>query len=312
MLGRLPDVEPFVEVAERRSFRRAAEHLGVSPAAVSQNVARLEDAVGVRLLDRTTRRVAPTPEGERFLVHCRAALDALRSGRDVLAEASQVPDGELRLSTTPAVGPLLRRVIAKLGARHPRLTLSLSFSDRKVDLIADEVDVALRVGALPDSSLRARRLGGSHHIVVGSPSYLGQVGTPQRLSDLASHRCLGFVGPSGGDAPWFFQGDRRVQPAMALRMDDGQQLVDASIAGLGLVQCLDFMVREPLADGRLVQVLTDRVAEGPPVHAVWLQGRARRPAVRAFLDAIVDAFTSGSASEGASAARGSLAAGRSG
>lgn len=285
----LPDVRPFVEVAERRSFRRAAEALGVSPAAVSKAVARLEEAVGVRLLDRTTRRVAPTPEGDRFLLHCRSALDSLRAGRDELAEAAEVPSGELRVSITPAMGPVVRTVLARLARRHPRLVVRLSFTDREADLIADEIDVAVRVGELVDSSLRARRLGSSQRVVVGSPAYLGRAGVPQRIQDLHSHRCLVFVGRTGTDVPWAFR-SQSITPKAAVRMTDGPQLVAASIAGLGLVQAFDFMVRAPLADGRLVQVLSDRVAEGPPVHALWLQGRDRRPAVRVFLDALIDGF----------------------
>ncbi len=293
MIGDLPDVAPFVVVAERRSFRKAATHLGISPAAVSKAVARLEDAVGVRLLDRTTRRVAPTSEGERFLVHCRAALDALQAGRELLAEAAEVPTGLLRVSTSNVLGPLVGRVLPRIVARHPRLELQVSFSDRSVDLIDEEVDVAVRVGDLPDSSLMARRLGDSRRITAASPAYLARSGLPQHPHELVHHRCLKFVLPTGSLLEWTFRGPDgvyAVRTPCPVRMDQGNQLVEAAIAGLGVVQPLDFMVTDALSDGRLVQILADFAVPGPPIHAVWLPGRERLPAVRAFLDLLVDAF----------------------
>jgi DNA-binding transcriptional LysR family regulator len=287
----LPDVEPFVVTAEQLSFRGAARRLAVSPAAVSKAVARLEEALGVRLLNRTTRSVALTPEGEVFLEHARMALDALQAGRDRVSRSLQTPRGLVRLSLPSILGRPVIEALPSLVQRHPHLELDLRFSDRFVRLIEDEFDLAVRIGPLRDSGLVARRLGTPRRVLVGSPAYLARAGTPRRPAELSTHTGVVFVDPSGIDTPWtLLDGGEvvTVQPSRAVRMDLGERIVDAVAAGLGLCQALDGMVADRVAAGELVEVLSDCAPAGPPVHALCVPGRQQVPAVRVVLDLLIE------------------------
>ena len=279
------DVEPFVRVAEAGSFRRAAERLGVSAAAVSKAVAKLEGDLGVRLLERTSRRVALTAEGRTYLEHARAALDHLQAGRDLVAQAQRVVQGTVRVSLPHLLGRTVVAALPRLAARHPLLTFDVRLTDRLVDLAAEDIDVAVRIATLPDDAdLIARPLRRPRFATVASPAYLGRLGIPQEPRDLAAHACCVFVDPSGSDAPFRFEGREPVAVPVALRVDQGELLVEAAVAGVGLSQAFDWMVAPHLAAGRLVEVLAHRAAQGPPLQAVVLPQRRRAPRVRAFLE----------------------------
>lgn len=291
-------IEPFVHVAEKRSFRAAAQHLGVTPAAVSKAVAALEAELGVRLLHRTSRHVAPTPEGEVYLRHCREALDRLVAGRDLVTHAAQVASGRLKVSLSFVLGRLVVAALPRLLSRYPGLVVHLSFSDVPINLVEQEVDVALRIGDLDDSALVARRLRRPRWVLVASPNYLARVGAPEDPADLARHAALHFNRPTGQPAPWRFAAidGTEAHPFLAERpllLDHGDLLVDAAIAGLGLAQVFDFMVAEPVRRGELVEVLADRSLPGPPISALCLAGRQRVPKIRAFIDFAVEVFGAG-------------------
>lgn len=284
-------VEPFVHVAEKRSFREAARHLGVTPAAVSKAVAALEGELGVRLLNRTSRHVALTPEGEVYLRHCREAVDRLQAGRDLVTHAAQVAQGRLKVSMSVALGRPVVAALPRLLARYPRVQVQLSFTDVAVNLVEREVDVALRTGDLADSALVGRRLRTPRWVTVASPNYLARAGHPRDVGDLAAHACLQFARPSGQVAAWRFVGaDEPFVAERPLLLDDGALLVDAASAGLGVAQVFDFMVADELRRGALVEVLPDRRAAGPPMHALCLPGRRRVPKIGAFLDFAVEVF----------------------
>lgn len=295
-ISRLPaGIEHFLAVAEARSFRAGARHLGLSPAAVSKAVARLEAELGARLLERSTRSVALTPEGEVFLAHCRLAREALQAGQEEVRAATASVAGSLRISLSPVLAPPLLAALPALRARHPSLGLRLELSDRPARLVEEEIDVALRLGPLEDSRLQALRLRAPRWVTVASPRYLAGAPGPARVDDLDEHDAVLFVGPSGAPVPWSFQdsagGPRRHLPARSsLRLDQGGALVEAALAGLGVAQVFDFMVTEPLARGRLVEVLAHLRAPGPALHALCLPGRARLPRVRAVLDLAREAF----------------------
>lgn len=280
----LTGVPAFVHVAEARSFRAAARILGVTPTAVSKAVSRLEARLGARLLHRSSRHVALTPEGEVYLRHCRAALDRLQAGEDELTRAAAVAEGTLSVSMSSVLGQAVVAGLSRLLSRYPRISLSLSFTDREVRLAEEEVDVVLRIGALPDSTLVGRRLRTPSWATVAAPSYLARAGTPQRVADLREHACLCFARPRGGVADWAFSGEPAFRPASAVRFDRGDLLVDAALRGLGVVQAFDFMVEDHVRAGALVELLPDRAAEAPPIHALTLPGRNEVPKVRAFLD----------------------------
>ena len=278
-------VEPFVRVAEAGSFRRAAERLGVTPAAVSKAVSKLEEELGVRLLERTSRHVALTPEGRTFLTHARAALDHLQAGRDLVADKSGIVQGNLRISVPYVLGRTVTAALPRLAARHPRLSFDMRLTDRQVDLATEEVDVALRIGTLPDDAdLIARPLRRPRWATVASPGYLGRRGTPSDPRDLTDHDCCVFVAPTGTDTPFRFAGRDALEVPALLRVDQGELLVEAAVAGLGLCQAFDWMVAPHLSAGRLIEVLRHVAAEGPPLHAVVLPRRRKAPRVRAFLE----------------------------
>lgn len=291
MLSGLPH---FVHTAEHRSFREAARQLGISPAAVSKAVARLESELGVVLLHRTSRRVELTPEGARFLVHARAALDAVQAGLDEVAVSRDIAEGEVRISLSVVLGRPLVASLPRLLQRHPRLRPVLRFTDRAASLAADEVDIALRLGALPDSALVARRLRTPRQLTCASPALVARLGRPTRPADLDTAPGLGFVTPSGHDLPWRFRGrdgrveERPVPPGV--RLDDGEMLVEAAVAGLGVVQAPDVIVETAVAEGRLLRLLEDWTADGLPLHALCSPGRQRTPRVRAVLDHLVEVF----------------------
>lgn len=292
-MNALSAIEAFVRVAEAGSFRGAAARLGISPSAVSKAVARLEAELGATLLARTTRSVRLTTEGELFLEQARPALDQLYAGMDLVAQSREAPRGPVRLSLPLVLGDAVVAGLPRLLARYPGLQLDVTVTDREVRVVEEGFDVVVRIGDLVDSSLIGHRLRASRWLTAASPAYLAKHGTPARPRDLADHACLRFTRPSGGLTPWRFrEGDRVeiVRVGERLRMDHGPLLVDAAIAGLGIVQAFDFMLADALGSGRLVQVLGAHSAAGPPVHALCPPGRQRTPRVRAVLDLLGDAL----------------------
>ncbi|ACY14601.1 LysR family transcriptional regulator [Haliangium ochraceum] len=282
-------VIPFVYAARHKSFRRAAEQIGVSPAAVSKAVQRLEDELGVVLLNRTTRRVRLSREGELYLARCEEAMAQMQAGRDLLAEAQRAPVGELSVSLPPVLGPLLVARLPRFTERYPDLRLHLRVSDRISRLVDDGVDVALRMGALDDSTLVARRVLSPRWVTLAAPAYLARHGTPGRPEDLAEHACIRFRAPWGREVAWSFRGERGAEPialaaAGPIDIDSGPLLLDAAAAGLGICQVLDFMAAAQLESGRLVEILGAYASPGPAIHALCLPAQRSAPRVRALMD----------------------------
>ncbi len=284
-------VVPFVTVAERSSFREAARHLGVTPAAISKAVAALEEDLGVRLLDRTSRRVALTPEGQLFFERCRDAVANLRAGRELVSRAQRVPKGDLAVTLSFVLGPLLVRALPRFTSRYPAVRVRLHLEDRVSPLVDEGLDVALRLGALGTTSLVARRVRETRWVTVAEPGYLARRGEPKRPDDLAEHDCLKFVTPGGRPAEWAFLDDGRaatVAVPSTLLLDQGELLAEGARAGLGIAQVLDFMADGDLREGRLVEVLPSFSAVGPPVHVLYSEGRRRSPRVRAFVEFVLE------------------------
>ena len=290
MAGLFDGVVPFVHTARHLSFRKAAAELGVSPAAVSKAVARLEQELGVELLHRTTRRVALSDEGALFFTRCQEAMQQVRAGREQLARAQRVPRGELCVSLPFVLG---RRLIAELGrfiATYPTLHVDLRFTDRKVRLVDERVDVAIRFGPLDDSALVSRKLTDTRWVTAASPAYLARAGTPTGLDDLASHACVRFKSTRGRVVPWTFRGAARFTVPGCLDLDQGDLILDAALAGVGIVQVFSHMARDHVESGRLVEVLPDQAVAGPGIFAVCRPGQRSTPKVRAIMDFLVEAF----------------------
>lgn len=286
-------IVPFVYAARERSFRRAAERLGITPTAVSKAVHRLEEELGVQLLNRTTRRVSLSPEGELFLARCQEAMAQVRAGRESLAMSQRDPAGELVVSLPFIFGRVLVARLPRYLGRYPALKVDLRLSDRLSRLVEDGVDVAIRMGALDDSSLVARRIMRTRWATVASPAYLARHGTPARPRDLAEHNCIKFRAPRGLEVEWSFDaGDRdgpgRLRTAGNLVLDQGELLLEAAASGLGVCQVLDFMVEDYVRAGKLIEILRGHAAAGPDFHAVCLPGQRSSPRVRSFIDFLVD------------------------
>ena len=293
MTGLFSDIEPFLAVAAEGSFRKAADSLGLTPAALSKAVARLERRLGVALFLRTTRRVALTPEGERFRERCLAAAREVEAGAGEAAEARRSMAGEIVFTAPFILGRLLARRLPELLYRHSALSVRLELTDRRVDLPAERVDIAIRIGAPGEADLVSRRLAGLRWAMVASPDYLAARGAPETPAALAGHRGLAFLAPSGRIAPWRFQDAGRefeLAPSPGLVVDEGEFLVDAAVTGGGVAQIFSFMAAPFIADGRLRPVLDRFQPAGPDMHAVMPAGRNANPRIRAALEVLYSAF----------------------
>lgn len=286
-------VLPFVSTAEAKSFSRAAAELGVTTAAVSKAVKRLEEDLGVRLLDRTSRAVSLTRAGEVFLERCRPAVLSVQGAREAMQQAMAEPHGELAITMPFILAPFVVPHLGKLAAQYPRLSFRFNMSDRLARLADEHFDVAIRMGELESSTLIARTLRRTRWLTVASPGYLARVPAPRRPAELAAHNCLRFVGPNGKPRDWSFKAGRRTLTLPVsgnLLIDHGTYLLGAAEAGLGLCQVLDFMVEEALSAGRLVEVLGAFSTPGPAVHGLTTPGRASSPNVRALMRFLAEHF----------------------
>lgn len=281
------NVLPFVQVAEHRSFRGAAGALGVTAAAITRSVQRLEARLGVRLFERSTRSVRLTEEGKRFDARCREAL-AQMSLAEAEISAARLPEGTVTISSSPALAGLVVPSVCRFLQRHPAIRVDLRLADRIVRFAEEEVDVALRVGEVSDDSLVAHALASPRWATVASPRYLARQGTPRSVDDLAGHACLRFAPPRGKARGWTFLdaiggSPRPFAPSGPLDVDNGALLLPAAKEDLGIAQVFDFMVREDVAAGKLVEILPELAAPGPPVRAVHPTSRRLLPRVQTFV-----------------------------
>ncbi|WP_299404773.1 LysR family transcriptional regulator [uncultured Roseobacter sp.] len=286
----IQSLRTFVTVAETGSFAAAARRLDLSTSATSKSVARLEAVLGVQLFRRTTRSVALTPEGERLLEGLRPVLRDLDALRRDMATATKAPAGRLTVSAPAAFGRMtLIPKLAGFRRDYPDVELELRFEDNLVDLVSEQVDVAIRAGNLNDStSLIARYLFDDQLVTCAAPTYLDRKGFPQVPDDLDGHDCLAFRNTATGRAaPWFFRdGDElmRLTPDSPVTSNDGESIAQAAIAGLGMAQMPSYMAAAALADGRVIEVLEACRPPPTPFHAVFLDRRLMPSRLRVFID----------------------------
>jgi len=283
-MDRTEEWRVFVAVAGRRSFVAAARALRRSPQAITRAVAALEGRLGARLLNRTTRSVSVTGEGERYLERGRrvlAELDALESAPDARAPLA----GRLSLTAPVLFGQLhVAPVVCAFLDQHPEVEARLLLVDRVVSLADEGIDLAVRIGPLPDSSLRTRLLGQVRWVVCASPAYLARAGTPRAPEALARHACISFDAGSPLTDRWTFPNasaggrERAVALRPRLIVNTAQAGIDAAIAGQGIVRVLSYQVARPLADGKLQLILEAFAAPPVPVTIVHLPGVTNRVA----------------------------------
>lgn len=285
----------FVKVAERRSFVRAAIDLGITQSGVSNAIKRLEEQTGTRLLARTTRRVSLTEDGAAFFERCRHALADIEEAELVLKEARVKPSGNLRVDMSVAFGRLkMVPLLSAFQVEYPDVRLSLTFTDRYIDLVEEGVDVAVRMGVLQDSSLIARRLTAAQYRLVGTPGYFVKHGRPKTLDDLAKHNCLAFTSRDTRltrDWPFLVGGrEIMVTPRGNMSFSDGGALCEAACAGHGLAQMHDYYLDSEIARGKLIAVLDKFKPRGNPIWLVYPPTRHLAPKVRAFVDFVTARF----------------------
>jgi LysR family transcriptional regulator, regulator of peptidoglycan recycling len=284
------ETNAFVAVLEQKSFTRAAKQLGLSPARVSELIRSLEERLGVRLAERTTRSVSATAAGERLLARLRPMLDDYQSALDSVNEFRAKPAGTLRLSVAPPAAEfLLAPVITQFLRSYPEIKLDVSVEDALTDIVAERYDAGIRPGERIARDMIAVRIGDPMQLAVAaSPTYLAEHGTPKTPQDLQRHNCIRIRFSSGVFLPWRFGSKRRsleVQVDGSLVVNDSALALRAVSDGLGLMQFASAYFAPMLAGGRLVTVLDDWAP--PPVEGFYLYYPSRRqirPALKVFID----------------------------
>ncbi|WNK00990.1 LysR family transcriptional regulator [Thalassospiraceae bacterium LMO-JJ14] len=283
----------FTAVVDAGSFTAAAKQLRASKASVSTQLQKLEDRLGVRLLNRTTRRLSLTDEGRAFYEHCRRILDEAREALDALDNTGSAPRGVLRVNAPMSFGTLhLGPAIADFMYQYPEIEIDLVLNDRQIDVVEDGFDVAIRIARLPDSSLIARRLAPCHRVLLASPAYWDRMGRPTHPSELRNHEALIYDYLSEPDT-WTFKGpEGRIAVTVSgrLRANNGEVLLNAAKCGLGIALAPTFFCCGEVRDGELEIALGEYEDDPISVYAVYPHRRHLSARVRAFVDFLAARF----------------------
>jgi DNA-binding transcriptional LysR family regulator len=285
-MDKLRAMQVFVQIVEAGSLTAAADALGLSLPSVVRSLAALEEAVGVRLMHRTTRRSSLSDEGREYYERCKRVLAEVEDAEAALSARRAEPQGRLRLTAPVAYGRLrIAPIVTDYAATYPEVDVELLLLDRVVDLVEEGIDAGLRIGHLPESSLVALRVGETQRVVCAAPSYLARAGTPKTPADLAAHRSVIFTGLAP-NSEWSFAGAKGKAATMkpALRTNQFDVAVEACLRGLGCGQFLCYQVEELIATGRLRRILTAFEPAPLPIHIVYPHARLLSPNVRAFVD----------------------------
>ena len=292
-MDRLTSMDVFSRVVDAESFSEAARQLGMSRAMASKHVLRLEDRLGVRLLNRTTRRLSPTEAGAAFYERCRRIVSDAEEAELSVSRLHTETRGRLKVNAPMSFGYLhLAPAIPDFVARHSGVRVDMTMNDRFVDLIEEGYDLAVRIGRLADSSLIARKLAPSRMVVCGAPEYLRRHGTPATPDDLRGHNCLVYTYPASHEV-WRFSGpdrDYAVRIGGNFRANNGDALRAAALRGLGLALLPTFIIGEELRSGGLQAVLTGYTAADRSIYAVYPHGRHLSAKVRVFIDFLTERF----------------------
>lgn len=287
----LDQIRAFVATAQTGSFTAAADQLGISNRLTSKYVAELEARLGVRLFQRTTRKVGLTPAGEELLARAPALLQDIDDLLSEIAEDSKTLSGPLRVSAPVTFGEIyVAGMLARFAAAHPAVSIDLRLNDRYLDLAAEGLDLTFRIGHFDQASLKVRRLGEFRSILVASPDYLARHGTPKTPEELSGHAC---IVDTNRRAPrrWRFRKDG-VQTVASVtgrfHVNSASAAVELAVGGLGLAYVPSFALRGALDAGDLVALLDDHQSESGPVGAVYLEGRTLPRKVRALIDFAVE------------------------
>lgn len=305
-MDKVKAMQTFVRIVEANSFTRAAESLDLPRASLTSTLQNLERHLGAQLLQRTTRRLSLTPEGERYYAHCTAILAAIDSAEaDFLGDGAGRMQGRLRIDLPGALGRAI--VLPRIGAfrqMHPELELTISMGDRLVDLTSEGIDCALRVGELQPSNLVARRIGLMRFVIAATPGYLARCGVPASVDDLPQHDAVThFSGRTGRAFEWALEGDHtgaddaegdgrivRIAIKGGIAVNDAEANLLCALQGLGLAQLGCYQVRAHLAQGALAIVLPGLRPTPMPVSLLYARGRIANPRLQAFASWLAGIF----------------------
>ena len=291
-MDRMTSMATFVKVVESGGFSAAARTLSMSPSMVTAHVQALEERLGVRLLNRSTRRVSLTEVGHAYYERCLQIL-AEADDADQIAQALQsTPRGTLRLNTSIAIPPLLAPVVAEFVALYPEVSVNLTMSDRMIDLVEEGFDLAVRNMSVPDSSLVVRRVATYRFVVCGAPGYLAARGIPGQPADLSQHNCLVYSHSAWGNE-WRFagpDGEQSVAVEGNLQANSDNALRLAAVHGQGLALAPSFLLIEEIKSGRLVPVLTEFLQTEHAINAIYPHRHHLSAKVRSFIDLLVKHF----------------------
>lgn len=294
-MNKLQAMEVFVQVVDAGGFTRAAENLKLPKATVSTLVQALENALSVKLLHRTTRRVSVTADGAAYYERCLRILADVRETEESLVRGRHSPAGRLRVDAPTGLASLvIVPALPDFFARHPDIQLELGCGDRNVALVEEGVDCAVRGGALSDSSLIARRVGTMRYVTCASPHYLARHGTPAHPRELVDHRCVNYFSARTGEVfDWdFTRASERVQVTLPsqVALNDSYAYTAAGLSGLGIVQMARFLMQPLIDDGRLVPILQDWANDPMAINVVYPHNRHVSSKVRVFVDWIAELF----------------------
>ena len=292
-MDRIQAMQVFVRVAEHGSFTRAAENLHLPRASVTKLVRQLETRLGARLLQRTTRSVRLTTDGEAYYERCVRLLADFEETESAFSHAVASPAERLRVDLPPSIGRLLVvPVLSGFLVRYPDIELELGFSDRQVDLVREGVDCVLRAGESSDTTLVARTIGELEQLTCAADSYLQRFGEPETIEDLAAHRAVNYVSASSGrilDFEFMVEGRRRLVPVKsAIALNNADAYVAAAESGIGLIQAPRYHVEDGLASGRLRQVLPQYRLPTMPLAVLYPHRRHLSRRLRVFVDWLVE------------------------
>ena len=295
-MDRLTEMEAFANVVDQGGFTDAAKKMGISKSAVSKHVSSLEARLGARLLNRTTRRVSPTEIGLAYYDRARRVLNDAGEADALVTSMQSAPSGTLRVSVATDFGVNhLSPILSDFLKDYPDITVNMVLNNRYVELISEGFDVAIRIGELEDSTLRARKLAETTRRMIASPSYFATHGRPQKIDDLNLHKLLHYSSQSNGSV-WKLTSPtgekRQVRTAGWLSVNDGQSLLNAAIAGLGIAYLPNYLYAQAMEDGLIEEAMPALPVETQGIYAVYPPGRFTQPKVRAFIDFLVKAFSS--------------------
>lgn len=281
----------FVRVAKTNNISMAGNELGLSPPVASMHINKLEEALGVKLIYRTTRKVSLTEEGREFLPHAEMVLSAIDSAMASVGAGSFTPQGTIRVAAPSSFGRMhIVPALNEFTQQNPQLKVDLRQSDTMIDMVEGGFDIAIRNASLTDSTLVARKLASDRRIICASPDYIKKYGEPKTPEELLSHECINLIGIEH----WDFvtpEGVRKIKPKGAIRIDNGESVRDACANGVGLTICSIWCAYKELKTGNLVQVLRDYpLTSDTAIWAVYPSSRLLAPKVRAFIDFFVEYY----------------------